>query len=99
MAPLCLVHVLTQRKRKMAANGAFSQTLAYTGKPFATRAVSLTSTPCLPAPPIQVWRGVVRLLHKGGEERREGRQRSDHHAKRTWYYLKLCNTRIVVEIR
>ena len=36
---------------------------------------------------------------RGGEERRgEGRQRSEHHAKRAWYYLKLRNTRIVVKI-
>ena len=31
--------------------------------------------------------GGVRLLCKGGEESGEGRQRSDHHVKRAWYYL------------
>ena len=36
MAPLCLVHVLTQRKRKMAANGAFSQTLIFFQNDFFT---------------------------------------------------------------
>ena len=62
------------------------------------------TTPCLPAPsPLHVWgEGEAVTQGRSGEEGGWGgvdRQRSDHHKKKAWYYLKLCKTQIVVEIR